>query len=103
MSGKVSTQKYVGLQAFCKLHKRPANLHSAFTRRRLLVRSQHRPLVKASFCRENAIAWRGSALTPGLFYTSPITAVPTSADAAPAPGPGAGRGPCGTAASGWGA
>ena len=31
MSGKVSTQKYVGLQAFCKLQKRPADFHTAFT------------------------------------------------------------------------
>src|SRR5215217_4138178 len=63
---------------------------SAFTRQRSLVRTQHRPPVKAAFCRQNASARRGSGHTLGLFYTSPITAVPTSAGAAPAPCPPAG-------------
>src|SRR5215207_11286326 len=93
-------QKCAHLQAFLNTSEQPRRYGSAFTRQRTLVRSQHRPLLKASFCGQNANARRGSGLTPGLFYTSPVTAVPTSADAAPAPDPVAGRGPCGTAASG---
>src|SRR5215204_3037020 len=50
---KAFTQEYVYFQVFCKLQKPPANYRTAFTRQRSLVRSLHRPLVKASFCREN--------------------------------------------------
>src|SRR5829696_7583264 len=70
------------------------------SRQRSLVRAQHRPLLQASFCRQNAIARRGLGLTSGLFYTSPITAAPMSAGAALAPGSAAGWEPCEPAASG---
>jgi hypothetical protein len=46
MPGNVSLQEYGNLQAFCKLQKRPANYHAAFTRQRSLVRTQHCPLKK---------------------------------------------------------
>jgi hypothetical protein len=44
MLGKASTWKYDNLQEFCNLQKSPANFHTAFTRQRSLVRTQHRPL-----------------------------------------------------------
>src|SRR5829696_4154119 len=40
-------QKYVYLQQICNLQKPVANYHTAFTRPRTLVRTQHRPLDKS--------------------------------------------------------
>src|SRR5215213_1068824 len=77
--------------------------HCLHTAEVALVRSQHRPLRKDVALQVKRKFKERPALTPSLFYTSPITAAPTSAAAAPAPGPVAGRGPCGTAASGSGA
>src|SRR5215208_2741602 len=55
---------------------------------------------KRCFAGKTQVQGGGSGLTPGLFYTSPVTVVPTSADAAPAPGPVAGWGPRATESSG---
>jgi hypothetical protein len=42
-------RKCLHLQALCTLQRRPANYHTSFTEQRLLVRSQHRPLLKPHF------------------------------------------------------
>jgi hypothetical protein len=44
---KCQGQEPVHLQGFCNLQKLPANYHTAFTRQRSLVRSQHRPLEES--------------------------------------------------------
>ena len=46
--GKVFSKENRYLQEFCKLQNAPANYHTAFTRQRSLVRSQHRPLTKTA-------------------------------------------------------
>jgi hypothetical protein len=42
-------RKCLHLQALCTHQRRPATYHASFTGQRLLVRSQHRPLLKPHF------------------------------------------------------
>jgi hypothetical protein len=57
-SRNASSPTYFYLQVFCKLQQASVKRRTAFTRKRTLVRSQHRPLLKVSFCRQNANARR---------------------------------------------
>jgi hypothetical protein len=46
MLGNARSEKYADLQGFCKLQKASAMCRFSLTRRRSLVRTQHRPLRK---------------------------------------------------------
>jgi hypothetical protein len=53
-------QKYGYLQEFCTLEKSLANYHTAFTRQRSLVRTQHRPLLESAVLRVKRSTFAGS-------------------------------------------
>jgi hypothetical protein len=70
MLRKAQGKESVHLQAFCKLQKSPANYHTAVTRQRSLVRSQHRPLRKSDVLQQDAIFARNLVARFDPLYTN---------------------------------